>query len=226
MPEEQRRAATRTGRRPRAASARRPTRRHSALATRPHACSDGDAFGDVGARGRERPDERDAEARSRGGSARSMACALGGADGAEVLAAVDAEPADGAAVDLARARGRRCRCGARRAGVGRADGHSGSRRRISVALWPPNPNEFESTGLAPISRALAVHDVEADVVADLLEVRGRRHDAVAQRRAARSTASAAPAPPIMWPSDALGRRDRRRARRRTPCGSPRPRRRR
>ena len=59
-----------------------------------------------------------------------------------------------------------------------------TRPRIRVALWPPNPNEFDSTGLRSIGRGVAGHHVETDVVADLLEVGGGRDHAVAQRQQA------------------------------------------
>ena len=71
----------------------------SARATRPHACSDGDALADVGARRRDPRRRPGCRGRSRGARP-APSPPLGGADRAPVLAAVEAEPADGATVDL------------------------------------------------------------------------------------------------------------------------------
>ena len=51
-----------------------------------------------------------------------------------------------------------------------------------MALWPPKPNEFDSTGAGANGPRLAEDDVEVDLVADLLQVGGGRDDPVAQRQ--------------------------------------------
>src|SRR6185295_6761391 len=77
---------------------------------------------------------------------------LGRADRTSVLAAVEAEAADAAPVDLAHRGGRRS---APMPEDGRGGGHpllGSTAPRIRVALWPPNPNEFESTGARSTGR--------------------------------------------------------------------------
>ena len=195
----------------------------------------GDAFAHVGARGVERPTSGMPElAREPHGPLDGLA--LGGADRAAVLAAGDAEPADRAGRRSRASRRRPRRCGARRrastpgavtcAAVGRsvtpASTSTGAEDQRS-RCGRRSRTSSTATGAARTARGAPRDDVEPDVVADLLEVRGRRDDAVAHREQARSTASAAPAPRDQVTGDALGRRDRRGRRRRTPCGSPRPR---
>ena len=110
----------------------------------------------------------------------------GGADRAAVLAAVEVEPADLPAVEIPEGR---LDCLAPASEDGRrgrgldhsADGWSAG-VRISVALWPPKPNEFDSTGAGAMTARLAEHDIEVDLVADPLHVRGGRDDPVAQRQ--------------------------------------------
>src|SRR5262249_51786744 len=120
------------------------------------------------------------------------------ADGADVLPTFDAEGADDAAVDLAHPGRRRVaaatddRCWL--AQVGQALGTS-----TSVALCPPNPNQFESTGLLPISRAVPITTSRpmSSPMCSRLAVGGAIPSRIDSSDA---TASAAPAPAIMWPS--------------------------
>ena len=158
---------------------RRPTRATSSRASRPHACSAATLLAQLGARRVELADERDAQLAGElhrpldGRAARD-------ADRAVVLAARDAEPHDLPAVDLADLGRRRRR---RRARRGSASTVTTPGAKISVTLWPPNPNEFDSAGAGASGARRAGDDVELDVVAEPLEVRGRRDRAVRASRA-------------------------------------------
>ena len=202
MPEQERRARTRRGRRPRA---RRDDARGIGQRARDASprVQRRDALGDVGAGRRDGPDDRHAELDREPDGTLERSCALGGPIAPTCLPPAMRNAADRAAVDL-RERGSRGLAALRRERRGR--------RRVRVtalgvstkdALCPPNPNEFDTTGRGPISRGAAGDDVERDVVAGA--ARGSRSAARPRRgcESSDATASAAPAPPIMWPSTPL-----------------------
>src|SRR5687767_12340141 len=112
----------------------------------------GDTLVDVGPRGGQHPDDRQAEL----GGQRDEPLenhAFGRADGSPVLPAVEAEEGDVASLEPADGGGGRGagatghRQPEREAAATRfeGEGHRGG-PTTSVALWPPNPKEFDSTG--------------------------------------------------------------------------------
>ena len=87
-------------------------------------------------------------------------------------------------VRAARGTPRRARRGRRRwPAAGHAVGVTPRGRRSSAALWPPNPNEVDSAGPAPTRRGSPA--TTSTGRSQVVEVRGGRHDAGAQRPAAR-----------------------------------------
>ena len=111
----------------------------------------------------------------------------------------------------------------RRDRVGGGQRHDGGRRGSASRCGRRSRTSSTAPARARSARGVAGDDVEADVVADPLEVRGRRdrrrRASASRRRDGLGRAGGAD----QVAGDALGRRDRRRRRRRTPCGSPRPR---
>ena len=166
-----------------------------------------DPFADVGARARHPPDHGDPEVDGEADGPLHR-LALGGADRAPVLAAVEAEPAHLAAVELHEAG---IDGGAAVPEDGRAVGgrdHS-TGARMSAALCPPNPNEFDSTGVAPISRTSpeTMSRPMSSPICSRLAVGGAMP---LPSESSAMHASAAPGAADHVPGDALGGRDRRR----------------
>ena len=134
------------------------------------------------------------------------------ADRAVVLPARDAEPHDLPAVDLAQLRRRRdvgAGVDRRRPASSEIVERHDAGAKISVTLWPPNPNEFDSAGAGASGarRARARRRGGCRRRA----ARGSRSAGPSRSRIAsrHATASVAPAAPIEVAGDALGRRDRR-----------------
>ena len=103
----------------------------------------GDPLGDVGARGVDDPDDGQARG-DRLVDESHQRLALDGADGAVVLATLEAKPGDAAVAE------------APEPGVDRAAALGGERQgqddTTSVALWPPKPNEFDRAIVRSIVR--------------------------------------------------------------------------
>src|SRR5262249_37576166 len=121
------------------------------------------------------------------------------ADRAVVLAARDAEPHHAPAVDHAYF-GRNGPVGARpdrRRAAGRRERHEAG-AKISVALCPPNPNEFDRAGAAGTGRGVPA-TTSSGMSSPMLSGWGAGGTASSRIASRQATASAAPAAPIMCP---------------------------
>ena len=133
------------------------------------------------------PDQRDPELDGEADCAVDRV-SFGGADRTTVLAAVEAEAARRSAVELREPRiAALLRCpkmGVDAAGSVNRRGITPPPRASGIALWPPNPNEFDSTGPEPTACGPRTR-CRGRCRRRLLEVGGRRNDAVAERAATR-----------------------------------------
>ena len=135
-------------------------------------------------------------------TARSTVAPPRDADRAVVLAARDAEPHDRAGRRSRAARptplpSAPARIGAVRSATAASRHEAGA--KINVALWPPNPNEFDSAGAGGDRAGRAGDDVELDLVADAARGSPSAEPTPSRIASRHATASVAPAAPMRWP---------------------------